>query len=177
MHHGKFETPRRQFSPTVWIVLLLAVTAMSLGGVGAYLLHSTEKPVTNTFVTEAIPQISVSDDYKVTVSNTNYPVYLRAAVVVNWKSTNGKTVLATMPVEGTDYTVNTDNTGWKQVGNFYYYETPVSNGTIEAPIVTVNGTKTNYELVADVAVQAIQAVGTVDGGTTPAVENAWGLTP
>ena len=175
MRHGKFETPRRQFSPTVWIVLLLAVTAMSLGGVGAYLLHSTEQPVTNTFVTEAIPQISVSDDYKVTVSNTNYPVYLRAAVVVNWKSTNGKTVLATMPVEGTDYTVNKD---WElKDGNFYYYNRSVTNETIKAPIVTVNGTKTNYELVVDVAVQAVQAVGTVDGGTTLAVEDAWGLTP
>ena len=173
MRHGKFETPRRQFSPTVWIVLLLAVTAMSLGGVGAYLLHSADQPVDNTFIIESHPQVSIDDNYNVTVTS-DYAVYLRAAVVFNWKSTNGKTVLATMPVEGKHYTVNT---GWKQVGNFYYYETPVSNGTIEAPIVTVNGTKTNYELVVDVAVQAIQAVGTVDGGTTPAVENAWGLTP
>ena len=174
MRHGKFETPRRQFSPTVWIVLLLAVTAMSLGGVGAYLLHSADQPVDNTFIIESHPQVSIDDNYNVTVTS-DYAVYLRAAVVVNWKCTNGKPVLATMPVEGKHYTVNKD---WElKDGNFYYYKSSVTNGTIEAPIVTVNGTKTNYELVADVAVQAIQAVGTVDGGTTPAVENAWGLTP
>lgn len=190
MRHGKFETPRRQFSPTVWIVLLLAVTAMSLGGVGAYLLHSAAQPVTNEFITEAYPQVSVDGDYKVTIAEPDYAVYLRAAVVVNWKSNSGNNILITMPVEKTDYVVNS---AWlKKEDGFYYYNQPVSkalkdnlievnaeNNTIKIkdPIVTLSGTKAGYTLVADVAVQAIQAVGKTDDGSQTAVQDAWGLTP
>ena len=33
MRHGKFQAPRRRISPAIWVVLILAVLGISIGGV------------------------------------------------------------------------------------------------------------------------------------------------
>lgn len=171
MRHGKYQ--KRTISPAIWIVLILAVLGMSFGGARAYLSH-TGGEVENSFTTEVHPTITVSDDYKVTVSNTNYAVYLRAAVVVNWKSEGTGNLLAALPAAGTDYTVGRD---WVKHDGFYYYKQAVTNGEINSPVVSLTAsTKDGYTLIADVAVQAIQAVGQTDDATPiDAVEQAWGI--
>lgn len=173
MRHNQSQNPRRKASPALWGILLLAALGMSFGGTKAYLSYSAG-PVPNRFTADVHPTISVSDDYKVTVSNTAYGVYLRAAVVVNWKSTDGNSILAAMPKEGTDYTVDG---AWEKLDeNFYYYNQVVTNGTIDAPIVTLSGTKSGYTLVANIAVQAVQAVGQTDeDDPQDAVFNAWNI--
>ena len=169
MRHGKYQ--KRTISPAIWIVLILAVLGMSFGGARAYLSHAGGE-VENSFTTEVHPTITVSDDYKVTVSNTNYAVYLRAAVVVNWDNNNTDTVLA---AKSGEYTL-TPGDGWVLHGDFYYYNRAVTNGTIGTPVITASGAKDGYTLKVDVAVQAIQAVGQTDDATPiDAVEQAWGI--
>ena len=170
MRHGKYQ--KRTISPVVWIVLILAVLGMSFSGARAYLSHSGGT-VTNSFTTEVHPTISVDEYYKVTVSNTEYAVYLRAAVVVNWDNDASSTVL---PAKSGEYTL-APGPGWVLHGDFYYYNQAVTNGTIDAPVVTVSGAKSGYTLKVDVAVQAIQAVGQTDGDSpVDAVFDAWGIT-
>ena len=170
MCHGKYQ--KRTISPVIWIVLILAVLGMSFGGARAYLSH-TGGEVENSFTTEVHPTITVSDDYKVTVSNTNYAVYLRAAVVVNWDNNNTDTVLA---AKSGEYTL-TSGDGWVLHGDFYYYNQAVTDGTIGTPVITASGAKDGYTLKVDVAVQAIQAVGQTDGDSpVDAVFDAWGIT-
>lgn len=174
MRHGKYQTPGRKISPLLLVLLVLALMSTTFGGVWAYLSHSAE-PVSNTFTTDTDPVISVDSGYKVSVSNTQYPVYLRAAVVVNWKSADNSSVIMSVPVEGVDYKISGD---WSKLdGNFYYYKQAVTSGTVDTPIVTLLGTKTGYTLVADVAVQAVQAIGKTDDGSKSAVEDAWGISP
>ena len=178
MRRGKFQKRKNRFPAVLLAVLILAVMGASFGGVRAYLSHSGGE-VNNSFTTEKHPTLTVDNDYRVTVSNTDYAVYLRAAVVVNWKSTSGDNILAEMPAEGTDYKLNLSE-GWhKRDGNFYYYDQAVSTATPTPPILSLEPltTKTGYTLVADVAVQAIQAVGQTDGNNpVDAVHAAWGIT-
>ena len=96
MRRGKFHKRKNRFPAVLLAVLILAVMGASFGGVRAYLSHSGGE-VNNSFTTEKHPTIAVSDDYEVTVSNTDYAVYLRAAVVVNWKSTTNNNLLAAVP--------------------------------------------------------------------------------
>lgn len=173
MRHGKFQAPRRKTSFALWLVLILAVLSMSFGGVRAYLSFSAGQPVTNGFIADINPTISVDSNYQVTVSNTDYAVYLRAAVVVNWDNSNTDTILA---AKSGEYTL-TPGTGWIRHGDFYYYKQPVTkDNPTTTPVVSVNGsTKVGYTLAANVAVQAIQALGTTDTGNIPAVTAAWGI--
>ena len=177
MRRGKFHKRKNRFPAVLLAVLILAVMGASFGGVRAYLSHSGGQ-VENSFTTEVHPTIAVSDDYKVTVSNTDYAVYLRAAVVVNWKSEGTGNLLAALPEKSQtgDYLVNAD---WKDGGDgFYYYKQAVTNGQTTSPIVSLStSSKTGYTLVANVAVQAIQAVGQTDGNNpVDAVDAAWGIT-
>ena len=71
----------------------------------------------------------------------------------------------------------TPGPGWVLHGGFYYYKQAVTNGEINSPVVSLTAsTKDGYTLIADVAVQAIQAVGQTDGSSPiDAVEQAWGI--
>lgn len=177
MRHGKFLAKRKYFPIVLWGLLILAILGMSFGGVRAYLSASADS-VSNSFSVDVHPTITVSDEYKVTVSNTDYAVYLRAAVVVNWKSTSSDNLLAAMPMGNTDYTLEAGENWFKHTDGFYYYRTAVQSTFTTTPVVTLmaNTTQTGYSLVANVAVQAIQAVGTTDGDNPiDAVQDAWGI--
>ena len=175
MRHSK-EQNRNPF-PILRVILILALLTVSVGGVRAYLLHSDEV-VSNSFVVDSHPSITVNTDYRVTISNTAYPVYLRAAVVVNWKDAEGH-ILATVPT-GYKLTPGKDTqTGaaWVQHSDgFYYYNKAVNSEEETLPVIApLTGIQDNYTLVADVAVQAIQAVGTTDADGKDAVFDAWGI--
>lgn len=174
-------TENRKKNRILRAALLLALLTVSVGGVRAYLLHS-DQAVSNTFAVDEDPKLSISESHEVTVSDTAYPVYLRAAVVVNWKDADGK-ILATVP-SGYTLTPGKDTeTGATWVKNnedgFYYYTKSVLAGETTPPVITLTPPSVEqegYTLVADVAVQAIQAVGTTDGESpVDAVQNAWGI--
>lgn len=118
----------------------------------------------------------------VTVGNTDYPVYVRAAIVITWQDAAG-TVYFSRPVETRDYTLslNLSTNGWTRgTDGYYYYKTPVKSG--ETTTILINSCTQNgeapidgYALNVEVIVQTVQAVGSTDDDTKEAYEDAWGL--
>lgn len=162
----------------VLIASVLLLTA-SIGTVYAYL--SAKDVHTDTFApaTSIDPSVIVTSQTgtataSVTVPNAGYPVYVRAAVVVNWINKENGKICATP--DGAQYLVSTD--GWKENGNFYYYNSAIdaSNDVVLQNTITVTYTEVDgYEVQVQVIAQTIQAVGTVDNGTNTAVFDAWGV--
>ena len=118
------------------IVSLSLILALSVGVTLAYIFINTD-PVTNIFDPAQVScavvengsntehygdQVTVSSKSNVMIKNTgDTDAYIRAAVVITWKSTDGK-VYAQAPSAG-DYTINyATDTGWELgADGFYYY--------------------------------------------------------
>lgn len=180
---------RKLRNVTLVLAALLVILAITAGGVFAY-LRTVSDPVENDFVLapEKDPLIeeSVNDpltvkkNVKVDVGETGYAVYVRAAIVITWKDSDGN-VLGQPPVEGTDYEITLNTVDWfEHDDGFYYYKAPVDSGEeteslieIVQPIVTApDGYGLNVEIIA----QTIQAAGKTDGESPiPAVTDAWGV--
>ena len=175
MNRKKHETfPKRKNVPVIAILLLIALLGAATGGVVAYLSTSTDS-VTNEFSQALAPVVAVQENNSIKIEDPGYAVYLRAAVVVNWK--NDDHILAEIPKENTDYTITPGN-GWKKIDSFYYYQSAVMSETTTSPVVQVTKIKEKkgYDLEVNVAVQAVQAVGTTDNSPEKsAVEDAWGI--
>ena len=116
-------------------VLLILAVVLAIGGTLAYIIANTEE-VKNKFtpgevrceVDEQFDKLhKVKSDVK--IKNTgNTAAYIRATYVVTWQKEDG-TVNGKMPVAGTDYTIEfAENTGWKLIGDYWYYTSPVAAG-------------------------------------------------
>lgn len=178
MHREKYQFREKKYALVVWTVLILGLLGISFGGVRAYLFLSAQNQVTNTFSVDGHPEVTIGDGYSVAV-RADYPVYLRAAVVLNWKTADDR-LLAVVP---SGYTLETQ---WIYHNGFYYYPEPVYStdqdippviDSLTAPGVGQAGYQAGCTLIADVAVQAVQAVGSTDSGDIPAVRDAWGVQP
>lgn len=166
----------------VLIASVLLLTA-SIGTVYAYLSATTEEHIDTFIPADAvIPIVSVSTPQTgtatatVTIPSAEYPVYVRAAVVVNW--TKGGVICAT-PKDAT-YSVDAD--GWTKLDElddfYYYYNLKVNSleSEFEVTYTIVDG----YEVQVQVIAQTIQAVGSVDtptddGSYNSAVFDAWSV--
>ena len=177
-----------RYSLLLWLILILLLLGASVGGAAAY-LSASRGPLNNTMAVDEHPTITVDENNKITVSDSEnnplgYAVYLRAAVVVSWKNTENGNLLAKIPVEGTgkDYKLTT-GTDWKEINGFYYYTKVITDNKAVPARVTLSKTdsapdKTGYELTLQIAAQAIQALGTTDADSNKyAVEDAWDVTP
>lgn len=170
-----------RYSLLLWLILILLLLGASVGGAAAY-LSASRGPLVNTLVVDEHPTITVNDD-TITVQDPGYAVYLRAAVMVNWKNTSNGNLLAEVPTEGTDYNLSLGTNWFLHTDGFYYYKDKMFDGENDAnmplPAFTLNPitTKTGYELTMKIAAQTVQAVGTTDTGDKDAVEDAWGVTP
>lgn len=103
----------------VFCALTVVLSVTVLGVTLAYVIDKTD-PITNTFPT---PNIGVDITGDVIKNTGDIPVYVRAAVVANWVMEDGS-ILATSPVEGTDYKINFNTTDWVQGSDgFWYYKT------------------------------------------------------
>lgn len=178
-----------------WIMLLLVLLSLSAGTVVGYLFMSTAGGVTNTLkqAPQVDPQVKedafednvsiLKENVCVSVGDTGYDVYVRAAIVVTWK--NGSSVLPVAPVEGVDYSLEEpDPTLWfkNEADGFYYYLNPVVSGHTTEPLIgrcTVlkeAPTKLEgYTLSVDILTQTIQKLGTTDKDNESAVKDAWGI--
>lgn len=183
-----------------WVLLLAVVLSLLVGGVVAYLSAST-KSVTNSFTSDVSKEPVVTEqpfngkikkNVTVNVGNPDYAVYVRAAVVITWKNSQGH-VLGTLPVAGEeeDYAIAYNTTDWfyNNTDGFWYYKemvTPtknaqneVQNNTTKALINSCEIKKAapdgDYTLSVEIISQTIQALGTTDVGDIPAVTNAWGI--
>ena len=178
---------KKKFSVLAICLLLTALFAVS--GTLAYLIASTNS-VENTFTPADAPNViseemsgTVKSDVKVTVPSNeeNVDVYIRATYVATWQNANGE-IYSTMPVEGTDYSVELGTSGkWVKANGFYYYKESVAPGAetevlIEKCEVLKAAPAEGYTLHVEILSQSVQAEGVAEDGNK-AVEKAWGVDP
>ena len=153
------------------LTIILAVAA--IGATLAFIIVQTT-PIENTFPP---PNLSINIIEGNDIQNDgDVPVYVRAAVVVNWVDGEGA-ILSEQPTAG-DYTLTIAN-GWvKGADGFYYHTAPLEVGEnnpaakailIDAENSNLTKTNGNYKLRVQVLASAIQ--------TTPtnAVVESWGV--
>ena len=192
-YSGKYRRKKRTMPLASWVLILMAVLSLSTGAVVAYLAASTGA-VTNTFtaaqsknpvILETMSENELTkSNVAVSPNNPGYAVYIRAAVLINWKNTENGNVLAKAPVEGIDYEVDKGDSGWFEHGGFYYYTDMISDAAevndqtgnlIDSITVKNPAPEDGYTLNVEIITQTIQALGTTDDGDIPAVQNAWGI--
>lgn len=173
-------------------VAVLLVAAITAGSVVAYLKLNTGT-VQNDFsvAPEHTPVIdesfdgTIKQDVKVDIGNPGYAVYVRAAIVITWKNTDGN-VLGQAPVKDSDYVIELNTEAWFEEGGFYYCRNYVESGNDDnddSPVL-IKSVKlkdgavapTGYTLNVEIITQTIQAAGKTDDTETPAVTDAWGIT-
>ena len=168
------------------IIAVLVIATVSVAVYAAFIRNSDA--VVNTFspATSELPIIqeafdkNVKKDVKINVGDTDYPVYVRAAIVVNWQETgqnDGAYYFAQSSSD--DYELVINEAKWEKHGDYYYYLDPVpSNGTTESLILEcypkTSAPDENYSLSVTVAAQTVQAVGRTDDDTKSSVLDAWG---
>ena len=166
-------------------LLLLAGTA--IGVYARYVRHVGEEENTFSSAVSIKPTVrgGTSDVY-IEVGDTDYPVYVRAAIVITWQNEYG--IVYFLKPAATDYSLSLKSeTGWTQgTDGYYYYKTPVKSGGQTAILIdrftqTGAAPAEGYALNIEVIAQTVQAVGYTDGdGVNPATEieaykDAWGL--
>ena len=158
--------------------LCLCIVAGTVGGMFAYLTDRTD-PLPNEFVPAKV-NCAVEGDAlngvveKAKVRNTgNIDAYIRAAVVVTFVAEDGK-VLATKPIEGTDYTVTWGASDWqKGADGYWYYRKAVAPDALTSVLIesaTAVKVPSGYRLNIQVFATAIQS------NPVQAVQEAWGVT-
>lgn len=172
------KTPaKRLFTVLILFVLLSASVVIS---VIAYYVRSTGD-VTNTFSPAVAVDPTIEDgnsNVKINVGVTDYPVYVRAAIVITWLDEDGNTIFG---YDGTyDLKLNLTQNGWvEQSDGYYYFRKPVESGGQTDVLIntcTPTGNPDAYTLNVDVIAQTVQAVGNTDAnGEIPAYQDAWGL--
>ena len=149
-------------------VLLILAVVLAIGGTLAYIIANTEE-VKNKFTPGEV-RCEVEETFKdnvksdVKIKNTgNTAAYIRATYVVTWQKDDG-TVNGKMPVVGTDYTiVFADNTGWKKIGDYWYYTSPVAAGGETGVLIDScklaegAAVPTGYHLSVEIIASAIQS--------------------
>lgn len=188
---------RKQKWLAVALIAVLVITATT-GAVYAY-LSATTGPVHNTFTAAPTHTIDIKETFPtgatnpikknvcVDVGDPGYAVYVRAAIVVTWKK--GNDVYAYKPVQKTedavgDYALELNLTDWFQGSDgFYYHKKMVAyDGEDEATKLTsvliescsqLKAGPEGYTLHVEIIAQTIQALGTTDDDSIPAVEDAW----
>lgn len=172
------DTGRRNLNIVIFAALCLCLVANAVGGVYAYLMAKTG-PISNEFV-PAIVSCSVEEDFtdgvksNVKVRNTgNIDTYIRATVIVTFASEDGK-ILATAPVEGTDYTVDWAAEGWLKGADGYWYHTkPVKPNETTASLINTAqlvSAPDDYRLHMQILATGIQSA------PDHVVQEAWGVT-
>lgn len=187
-HETRKPGTRKGFAALVALVLILCVT---IGGTIAWITAQTGE-VVNTFTPATVntyidENVDGGKKSNITVMNpsdpdteTNIPVYIRVAVVVNWVDDKDATKIAPGPdfalptTLGQNWVLNTTD-------GYYYYKVPVPVGestnelfttAIEEPDDKPDGIRLQVTILAE----AIQADG-VDSDGKKAVEAAWGVDP
>ena len=160
------------------IAILSAVSILSVGPSYAYLKDEAE-PVINSLSADTSVNPTVTGS-QINVGATDYSVYVRAAVVINWK--NGNTVHSVKPTTADDYTLSVNENWTQKDDGFYLYGVAVPSGTPISVPVTVTAKpgsvppEEGYTLSVDFLVQTIQSAGTTDGTDSgvKAINDAWG---
>ena len=178
MYKGK-HSKKIKYRLTPWAIFaLVLLLTLSVGGTVAY-LSTTSGTVTNTFTPAPVkcevfePTWSDGSMEKKDVSIINTgeaDAFIRAAIVITWQDEAGN-VYGQVPVSGTDYELDLNETAWTQIDN-YWYCTSAASGATQTPVL-IESCKTlksldGYTLSVEILAQAIQAE------PAQAVADAWG---
>ena len=175
-HENRKPGTRKGFAALVALVLILCVT---IGGTIAWITDQTSA-VTNTF-TPATVTTDIEENFNGTTKSnikvtnpsdpdTNIPVYIRVAVVVNWVDENDATKIVPGPAINLPDAVSP----WDLADDGYYYYTSVvdpgdsTSSLFGEEVITepTNDKPEGARLQVTILAEAIQA----QGG---AVQNAW----
>ena len=182
-------------------VFLIIITGTTLT-VHAYLKWSAAVENKFTAETSALPTVNENFDKKsktnvtVNTGETEYSVYVRAAIVATWENIKGE-VHANVPVPGVDYelqlNVDTDtdtSRDWFEKDGFYYHKKAVKSSDETAVLINSckplkkapldkDNPENIYTLKVKIVTQTIQSAGMTDGDETttpvPAVTSAWSV--
>ncbi|MCH5192288.1 MAG: hypothetical protein J1F23_09020 [Oscillospiraceae bacterium] len=202
----KQKIPRKKWLPILPIVILL-VTLITASVVAKYIKNTAD--VKNTFkpaasvTPEIIEEFEEHDDtlkknVHFKVGTTEYPVYVRAAIVITWQNEDGVVYFSepnkAKPIydEGIiigydgDYYIDLNSTDWEynEDDGFYYYKSPVESGKETTNLIyecrQINAAPVEgYTLSVEIIVQTVQAIGYTDednpNGVIPAYQDAWTL--
>lgn len=141
-------------------------------------------PVINETVKTDTDGFMYKTDVSMTAEDKEYPVYVRAAIIVTWQDSNGN-VYGHQLVEGTDYTLEYNDTDWEynSADGYYYFKSAVASGASTFPLIRadqklkqIKTAPTGYEMNIEILAQTIQAVGNTDtDSSVTAVYDAWGV--
>ena len=183
----------RRFMLAFILIAVLTISAVSVTVIAKYLKGSNQ--LENDFTPGVYDTPMVSDTvsadadgnfYKsnvvITVGSNDYPVFVRANLVVTWQDSEGE-IYGQPPVPGKDYSIEYNGTDWTLgKDGYYYFNKAVQSGGSTEPLIGSNqklkqiGTAPNgYTMHVEVCAETIQAVGT--SGNKTAVMNAWGVQP
>lgn len=122
-------------------------------------------------------KVTVDGDGKATIGDIGYTVYVRAAVVANWKTEDGS-IYGKNAEEGTDYTFTVGNNWFKADDGYYYYSSPVESEGETSELITDFTVKTDApndcSLSLDISAEIIQESGSTDDDDIPTVTAVWG---
>ena len=173
-------------TPIVIVLVLLSLIVASV--FAAYYKETLE--LNNTFK----PAVSIKPDIEETftendnelkedvyfnVGKTEYPVYVRAKIVINWQ--NSEKIIYFSPVSKDDYGIDLnvgENGDWVlQKDGFYYYKYPVPSEGNTTNLINkcwqINPAPADgYTLSVELIVQTIQADGSTDDDKASAWEDA-----
>ena len=195
------ERNKRTILLNVIIILTLISTVIVSMLFAAYLKRSVE--VNNTFkpADSIIPEIvetfkennnELKENVYFKVGTTEYPVYVRAAIVITWQDEKG-VVYYKAPVppvdkdgnanENPDYSISLNLDDWTLgPDGFYYYNEVVQSGGNTTNLINkckqlLPAPVDGYTLSVEIIVQTIQAVGYTDGEDNTDDENDEGKIP
>ena len=168
-----------------WKALIVAALAVviltaAVGGTMAWLSTQT-RDLTNTFEPAKVTCKVVEPGWvngtsttksNVSIQNTGTTdAYIRAMIVANWCTANGKVVKTASP-NYVDF-----GSGWTKIGDFYYYPSAIAPDGFTGKLFT-SCTPNNAEkpegadhLEVNIICQAVQST------PTAAVVDAWGVDP
>lgn len=170
------------------LVLLVSVTLLltfTVSGTVAFLADNSGAVVNEFTPVNVTPSVAETFDQtvkkNVQIKNGgNIDAYIRAMVIVTWQDADGN-VLATLPVEGTDYQI-TWGDSWDRdaTDGFYYHSTKVAPDAMTGILITEckplkAAPEAGYTLHVEILAQAIQAEGK-NSDDKYAVEAVWGVT-
>ncbi len=180
------------------ILFLVLITAALTTMTAAKYVHSSnvmkdtyqpdtyDVPLINETVTTTADGFYTNTYLSVTPADTtDYPVYVRLALLPVWCDAQGN-ILGRQPMLGTDYSLSCDTAYWLYHNDGYYYCTKAVIGGQETPpllsgayqIVQIKAApQEGYTLKVMVAVETIQAIGSIYENQTAAVVDAWGQQP
>lgn len=191
---------KRKKQLLIALTAVAVIAALSVAVFARYVRTSNEPKSEFSPAHSVQPQINesfannIKENVTVSVGNTDYPVYVRVALVFNWQiagSDNGFLAFAE-PKSGEDYLLTlAQNSNWvysdPQTGGdgYYYYTKPVeSGGSTEKLIEKCTQLKTytddqnnTYTVNLKIITQTVQAVGHTDDDKFLAVEDAWDKNP